>query len=113
MLTYSTPDDIEPVVLFYKNNMANYGWNLIEEEPIKIRDFSKDLEKYDLAQVCPSCAKNKINLSKSMEMQLAELKFTNSRGYSCDIAINSMMSGEAGAGSLRFTNILVRYDEQR
>jgi hypothetical protein len=112
-LTYSTKDDIEPVVLFYKNNMANYGWNLIEEEPIEKKDFSTDLEKYDLAQVCPSCAKNKINLLKSMEMQFARLKFTNPGGDSCDIVINSMMSGEAGAGSLRFTNILVRYDEQR
>ncbi len=113
MLTYTTKDDIEPVVLFYKNNMASYGWNLIEEEPIKKRDFSADLEKYDLAQACPSCAKNNITLPKSMEMQFAELKFTNPRGDSCDIVINSMMSGEAGAGPLRFTNILVRYDEQR
>lgn len=113
MLTYSTQDDIEPVVLFYKNNMAGYGWNLIEEEPVKIRDFSADLEKYDLAQVCPSCAEHRANLPKSMGMKLAKLKFTNPGGYSCDIVISSTASEKKGAGSLGFTNILVRYDEQR
>ena len=92
--------------------MANYGWYLNSEKPVEKVDFG-DRAEYDIAKDCPTCPKNAVDIAKSMETYLAELRFLNSNGDTYNVVLSNVVASQGMPVSVNMTTILVHYEEKK
>ncbi len=115
---YSTDDNIENVLNFYKNNMLAYGWQIYDEMPLTERKIQLPAGLVDnlssLAKQCPTCEQNepssmpkdyKLALSKETSIVRTMYKFKRD-GEICHITLSSMKIGETYKG----TSIIINYN---
>lgn len=106
--TYLSNDDLGEVQLFYKEKMPALGWHLTKEQLPKKVEYSG----FNLADYCPSCAKNNNVPTGPMEMWTGDLGFSNQRGDSLKIILSYVSSGAQEPHSTNMTTIMVNYDEK-
>lgn len=85
--TYSTPDDITKVALFFKNNLPFYGWQLSQETPIHAKDISAVTGNIDdiltnTKSGCIDCEKDKAGadeMKKQIKEFMGEMRILSAR----------------------------------
>ncbi|MBU1998269.1 MAG: hypothetical protein ABIG46_00730 [Candidatus Omnitrophota bacterium] len=107
-LSYVSHDDLEQVLWFYRNNMVNYGWSLIEDMPVQ----SQEMNQEAMQQSCPSCYQNNIELPKGMQLRFAALKFKNNSEDICDVQASTLfIDSKQSLPGRNKTNIIINYYE--
>jgi len=115
---YSTNDNIESVINFYKNNMLAYGWQIYNEMPLTEKKVQFPRGVVDslssLSKQCPACEQNetssmpeeyKLVLSKGTFIVRTMYKFKRD-GEICHITLSSVKIGETYKG----TSIIINYN---
>lgn len=108
---YFSKDNIGKVSEFYKDKMANYGWSLKEEKPLK----KLDSDEADISKLCPDCpTDNQVSQAiKPVGMTVRELDFSNQQGDLCIIALTEAGPKQADEGNklANTTTIMVQYEK--
>lgn len=110
--TYLSRAPIDEVFQFYKENMVNDDWELIQERPVERKNTGGPGAMGDLDN-CPSCQQAGLASNKPKEMLFGELVFSNKRGDSCRIGFAYILTNETLKNSLDFTSIMVDYAEKK
>jgi len=109
---YYTQDDIETAIIFYKENMLNKGWALVEEKPVQ--ETSASADNLDLVKHCPNCMKDTGLDVNSIKNKSAELRFSNANKDTCDIVFSNQSSELMKASPFgSMTVIMVNYEEEK
>lgn len=94
MATYFSKDGIEEVFDFYKEKMADYGWNLDSQTPIQKISGEKPGKADSLTGTWT-----------------AELNFSNDKKESCGVFLSDMLLGDKPPFSSDITTITIRYEK--
>jgi hypothetical protein len=112
---YTTKDNIKEVIFFYKAQMINYGWMLVQEKPLQ-----------EVPIDCPSCKKGMPPMKQGGvgNVPVWDIKGTSKRatlffqkrtGEMCVIGVNMQelmnVPEEYKVASQEKTNIMVTYNE--
>jgi|GEM_PF-1001481 len=107
---YSSKADMDAVAEFYRRKMPSYGWDLVEDRPVK--DVQTAASQADIEKYCPECAEQGIALP-SMDMFMKELIFTNTRKDRCRIGLFQVdVPKQDQVPAMNFTNIMVDYEKK-
>lgn len=109
---YMSRDDTEQIISFFKENMTQQGWDLVDEKPMKLVDTG-GVDKEAFKKSCPACAAKGALGDNSIEIYFGELDFTNNKQDSCRIGFSKTTSKQdISGGVLGFTSIMVDYVEK-
>lgn len=100
---YSTLDNPEKIIKFYKNKLAFKGWVLERFDPIETKDISsKVIEKAKQYSTCEDCGSDNNKIAPDLEEEIKKigqmsvqsggLQFKNPNGSRCKIIITKFNS---------------------
>lgn len=106
---YISDAAIEQVADYYRINMASFGWELIEEDPVQKNKAVDTLKPGILPEaICPSCKNSPALNFNEMELLSSGLTFKNDKGDKCKVILSSIATGRDNT-----TNILINYVEKK
>jgi len=109
--TYMSTADIETVMAYYKEKMADKGWTLDEEQPISKKDVQNNSQEI-LKKNCPTCTEHAVGATK-VESLSGELLFSNQDQAQCHIVLSAINFPGIPIAGLNNTVIMVKYEEKK
>jgi hypothetical protein len=116
LISYATKDEPEPVLDFYRQKMADYGWELQEEIPGEEKEaVLPKTEEAVAAAACrgPGCPANPLAKVEALKMRFVDLEFTNAKGEACRVEVSNVRTAKDIPDPLVMTSIMVHYEKKR